>query len=86
MVQRSDKMAVWFKSTCVNLVPNNSMTRLTLQWLGFVFHLSKLSAALNFRNILRGNSLIYQLMPKLNLMEIEDAIAILQVLKAICKL
>lgn len=39
-----------------------------------------------FVNILRGNSPIYQLMPKLNLMETEDAIAILQVLKAICKL
>lgn len=39
-----------------------------------------------FVNILRGNSPIYQLMPKLNLMEIEDAIQILQVLKAICKL
>ena len=35
-----------------------------------------------FLNILRGNSPIYQLMPKLILMETEDAIAILQVIMA----
>lgn len=39
-----------------------------------------------FVNILRDNSPIYQLMPKLNLMETEDAMQIIQVLKAICKL
>jgi hypothetical protein len=35
-----------------------------------------------FVNILRDNSPIYQLMPKLNLMETEDAMQILQVLMA----
>jgi hypothetical protein len=39
-----------------------------------------------FVNILRGQSPTYQLMPKLNLLETEDAIQILQVFKAICQL